>query len=208
MTTSLAALLVYLTQCLGGSLGWAIVALSIGLRVALLPLTLRLSRRMLRNQQILRALQPELAGLRRRYKKKPERMLAGMQRLYRKQGYSPLDLPAFLGSFVQLPLFALVYRTIRDAVLDGGRFLWMRSLAAPDALLTLVILLLTAAAAYFIPHPSESARTAIIVVQVAVTGFIVWKLAAGLGLYWASSTVVTLGQNVWLRRRPGIAAAA
>ena len=56
----LAATLTYLVQLFGGSLGYAIVALSLGIRVALLPLTIPLARRALRNQAIARALQPEI----------------------------------------------------------------------------------------------------------------------------------------------------
>lgn len=38
-------------------------------------------------------------------------------------------------------------------------------------------------------------------IQIAVTALIAWKLAAGLGLYWAASSAVGLGQSLWLRRR-------
>jgi membrane protein insertase Oxa1/YidC/SpoIIIJ len=46
---------------------------------------------------------------------------------------------------------------------------------------------------------SGSARTMIITLQVGITFFIVWKLAAGYGLYWASSSAVGLAQTLWLR---------
>ena len=36
--------------------------------------------------------------------------------------------------------------------------------------------------------------------QVLFTGLIVWKLAAGLGLYWFVSNLVGLFQVLWLRR--------
>ena len=36
---------------------------------------------------------------------------------------------------------------------------------------------------------------------VMVTFIIVWKLAAGLGLYWASSSLVGIFQTLWLRSR-------
>lgn len=156
---------------------------------------------MLRNQQIALALQPEIEELKKHFEKKPERILGEMQKVYKKHNYSPFDLPAMLGSFVQLPLFGLMYRVIKDAVVNGGPFLWMRSLASPDAWLTLAILTLTGASAYFMPSASASAKSTLVFIQVAITGFIVWKLAAGLGLYWVASNVVGLGQNLWLRWR-------
>ncbi|MFT3869760.1 MAG: YidC/Oxa1 family membrane protein insertase [Nibricoccus sp.] len=201
MHSYLTALLSYLVQTFGGNLGWAILALSLGIRVALLPLTLRLSRRMLRNQQIALALRPEIEEIKKRFEKKPERIFGEMQKVYKKHGYSPFDLPAMLGSFVQLPIFGVMYRVIKDAVSNGGPFLWIRSLASPDGWLTLAILTLTGASAYFMPAASASAKSTLIFIQVAITGFIVWKLAAGLGLYWAASSLVGLGQNLWLRSR-------
>jgi membrane protein insertase Oxa1/YidC/SpoIIIJ len=67
-------------------------------------------------------------------------------------------------------------------------------------MLTFVVLTLTAAGVYFVPNMPENARTMLLLIQVALTFFIVWKLAAGYGLYWASSSVVGLLQTLWLRR--------
>lgn len=199
MYTILVAMLAHLVQLFGGSLGWGILFLSLSVRIVLLPLTIRISRRMMRNQQIVRTLQPELDEIKKRFEKKPELLFGEIQKVYKKHGFSPFDLPAMLGSFVQLPVFAFIYRAVRDSVAGGGSFLWIRSLASPDAWLTLVILMLTGAAAYFMPNVSESAKTTLILIQIAVTCFIVWKLAAGLGLYWVASSSVGLFQNLWLR---------
>ena len=202
----LAATLVYLVQLFGGSLGCAIVALSLGIRVALLPLTLKLARRALRNQEIARALQPEIEALKKKHKNKPERLFEEIGKLYRRHHYSPFDLPALIGSFVQLPIFGLLYSTIRNALTANATFLWIRNLASPDFVLTLVILALTAISAYVMPGVSRNARTTMMVIQVVVTSLIVWKLAAGLGLYWASSSLVGLFQTLWLRFRMPLAA--
>ncbi|MFT3780483.1 MAG: YidC/Oxa1 family membrane protein insertase [Nibricoccus sp.] len=201
MDISLTALFGSLVNVLGGNLGWAILALSLGIRVALLPLTLRLARRAFRNQKIAQALQPEIDAIKKKFEKKPEQLFGEIQKVYKKHGYNPLDLRALLGSFVQLPIFGMLYRTIRDAITKGGAFLWIRNLASPDAWLTLGILTLTGLSAYFLPNANEAAKGMLIFIQVAITVFIVWKLAAGLGLYWAASSAVGLGQNLWLRWR-------
>jgi YidC/Oxa1 family membrane protein insertase len=201
MYTLLVAALAHLVQIFGGNLGCAILVLSLGIRIALLPLTIRISRRMMRNQQIARTLQPELDEIKKRFEKKPELLFGEMQKVYKKHGFSPFDLPAMLGSFIQLPVFAFIYQAIRDSVAGSGPFLWIRSLASPDGWLTLVILMLTGVTAYFMPNVSESAKTTLILIQIAVTCFIVWKLMAGLGLYWVASSSVGLFQNLWLRRK-------
>ena len=77
----------------------------------------------------------------------------------------------------------------------------MRSLASPDFLLTLVILSLTGVSVSLMPSASGQMRSTMILLQVGVTFLLVWKLAAGLGLYWASSSLVGKFQTLWLRCR-------
>jgi YidC/Oxa1 family membrane protein insertase len=201
MQNLLAPTLTYLADLSGGNLGYAIVALSLGIRVALLPLTIKLARRSLRNQAIARAMQPEIEELKKRFEQKPERLFEEMGKLYRKHNFSPFDLPTLLGGLVQLPIFGLLYRTIRSAVTANSAFLWIRNLAVPNFMLTLVILSFTALSAWLMPSASGNARATVIVLQLIVTSLVVWKLAAGLGLYWASSNLVGVFQTLWLRGR-------
>jgi len=182
-------------------LGWAIVVRSLGVRVALLPLTTSLARRARRNQEIIRRLQPEINRLRQRYEKQPERLFEEMRKLYRQHDCSPFDIPMLVGSFVQLPIFGMLYSSIRNSLTSSSAFLWIRSLASPDLILTMLILTFTGVSAYLMPSASGQMRSTIIVLQVVVMFFIVWKLAAGLGLYWASSSLVGIFQTLWLRYR-------
>lgn len=204
MNTLLAASLAHLTQLLGGNLGAAILGLSLAVRLVCVPLTLTVARRTLRRQKILRDLQPEIELLKKRYEKKPEKMFAELRELYRKHHCSPFDLVTLLGGLIQLPIFAMLYGAVRSVLRPTVGFLWIRNLATPDGILISLILLLTGVAAYFSPGITEQARTTIVVVQTIVTAVIVWKLAAGLGLYWIASGVVGLLQNLWLRRSPSI----
>lgn len=201
MTTLLISLIAFLDRLFGGSLGGAILALSLGLRVALLPLTLRLARRSQRSQALARRLQPEIDAIRSRHANDPQRQYEETMKLYRRHDFSPFDLPVVLGSLVQLPVFGLVYGAVRHALGSSRSFLWIRSLSSPDALLTLLILGVTAASAYWAPAAGAQARAMLVVLQVLVTGLLVWKLAAGLGLYWASSSMIGLLQSLWLRHR-------
>src|SRR5262245_31015501 len=139
MNETIVALLGYLTQSLG-NLGCAILALSMGIRIALLPLTIKLARRAQRNQERMRVLQPEIDQLKKRFEKKPERLFEEMGKLYRKHDCSPFDMPALIASFVQLPIFGILYTGIRSSLGSSSAFLWIKSLAVPDFLLTMVIL--------------------------------------------------------------------
>jgi YidC/Oxa1 family membrane protein insertase len=198
MNDAVVALLAYLTQSFGGSLGWAIITLSMGIRVALLPLTIRLARRAQRTQEMMRALQPEIEQLRKRFEEKPERFFEEMHMLYKRHDCSPFDIRILSGSLVQLPIFGILYASIRSSLSANSAFLWIRNLALPDFYLALLILALTGVSAYLMPSASEQTRSTLIAIQLIFTFFIVWKLAAGLSLYWLSSGAVTVFQTVWL----------
>ncbi len=202
MNLYLAAALAHLVQLFGGSLGAAILAFSLAARVALLPLTIRLARRAQRQQALARKLQPEIDALEQRFAQNPSRLFAEIRALHQRHGHRPLDFRVLLGSLLQLPLFGLLYRTIRDSLSANRAFLWIRNLAAPDLLLTLIVLALAAVSAWCVPALPAQARTMMVVIQVFFTAFLVWKLAAGLGLYWAASNLVGLFQTLWLRRPP------
>ena len=60
---ALEALLFVLTQAFGGNLAWAIVAFSLGVRIALLPLTYRIARETQANRVRLLALRPDLENV-------------------------------------------------------------------------------------------------------------------------------------------------
>lgn len=204
METLIAASLTHLTQLLGGSLGAAILGLSLSVRLACVPLTVAIAKRTLRRQKILRDLQPQIDALKKRHEKNPEKLLAELRELYRRNGCNPFDAVSLIGAFIQLPIFGMLYGTIRSALRSPTGFLWIRNLATPDGILISLILLLTGLGAYFAPGISEQARTSIVVIQTIITAVIVWKLAAGLGLYWVASGVISMLQNLWLRRSPVI----
>lgn len=200
MNEFLGGLMSSLASLFEGNMGWAILLLALTVRLALLPLTLHLSRRMLINQREIRNLQPQVDVIRDRLKHDPQAMFAAVSDLYRQNGAHVIDRSSILGALVQLPVFGLLHKTISNASAAGGSFLWMRILASSDAALTAIVLLLTAIAAYYVPSGSNPPATLMIAAQIAITAIFMWKLSAGLSLYWVASSGVSIIQNVVLRR--------
>jgi YidC/Oxa1 family membrane protein insertase len=200
MNDTLASLMSFLASLFDGSMGWAILCLALAVRLALLPLTLHLSRRMLANQQKMKALVPQVEAIRERLKDRPQEAFAAVSALYRDHGVRLLDRSSLLGALVQLPVFGLLYKAVTKASAGSGPFLWMKNLASPDAALTTFVLLLTGVAAYYFPAASADPSMLMVVMQVAIMAFMIWKLSAGLGLYWAASSGVNVVQTVLLRR--------
>lgn len=195
------AALFAVSNAFGGSMGWAIAVVSLVVRVTLLPLTLRLAFEALRTQQALRRLQPELERLRRRHAKDQRRLVEETARLYRSHGVSVLNGRGVLATLLQMPVFVALFSAIRKGLVTGGRFLWVRDIAAPDLALATVCGGVTALAASLSPSLSGSQRALAVALPALVTVFFLSRLAAGLSIYALSQALVGAGQAVLVRRR-------
>ena len=202
MTEILASSMTVLASFFDGSIGWAIVALALSVRLALLPLTLHLSRKMVTNQKKIKSLQPEVDAIKKRFAGDPKKMFAAMSALYKENGAHMIDRSSVFGALAQWPVFLLMYKAISNAAAGNVSFLWIRSIAAPDAILTAIVLVLTAVAAYYAPTAADS-TTIIVMIQVVITAFVIWQLSAGIGLYWVASAAVGVVQTGILRCEQG-----
>jgi len=200
MNEFLDGLMSSLASLFQGNMGWAILLLALTVRLALLPLTLHLSRKMLVNQRKIKSLQPQVDMIRERLKHDPQAMFAAVSDLYKQNGAHVINRSSILGALVQLPVFGLLYKTVSHASAAGGSFLWIRNLASFDVALTAIVLLLTGIATYYVPSGANEPSTLMVAAQIAITAFFMWKLSAGLGLYWAASSGVSVIQNLVLRR--------
>jgi YidC/Oxa1 family membrane protein insertase len=148
---------------LGASSAWvAIALLTVLVRLAMLPLTIA----QLRAARTQNALRPEIAALRKRYAKRPERLQAAILELYRARGVGVLAgsgcLPLLL-QLVQLPVIWVVYRVVRASAFTGALFgvpLGTSLLAAPPLLLLTMVGVLAVAAALSAWQPGRAARRA------------------------------------------------
>jgi YidC/Oxa1 family membrane protein insertase len=199
MNEFLDGLMSLLASLFEGNMGWAILLLALTVRLALLPLTLHLSRKMLVNQRKIKSLQPQVDMIRERLKHNPQAMFAAVSELYSQNGVHVINRSSILGALVQLPVFGLLYKTVSNASAAGGSFLWIRNLASSDLALTSIVLLLTGIAAYYVPSGANPPAALMVAAQIAITAIFMWKLSAGLGLYWVASSGVSVIQNVVLR---------
>ena len=196
----LAIVFTLLVQYFGGSVGLAIITLSSSIRVALMPLSLRMARRANAQQAILQRIQPEIERLKEKYKSKPERLTQETFKLYHQHGYRPLNGGSFIAIIVQLPIFAGLYSVIRNGISLGSRFLWIADLAKPDIILTFIIGLLTLITSFVTPQLSHQSKNLAFILPTIITLVFVWQVSSGLGLYWAAASFVGIAQNVILRK--------
>ena len=97
----------------GLSWGWSIVALTLAVRAALVPLTLK----QFRSMQALQRLQPEMKKLQAKYKEDKQRLNQEMMKFYQENKVNPLG--SCLPLVFQMPVFlALFYMLRRDLRID------------------------------------------------------------------------------------------
>lgn len=195
------ALLVVVSTALGGSMGWAIALVSLAVRVALLPLTLRMAYRGLEARATLKRLEPELKRLRERHGKDPARLLEETTRVYQKHGVKIVDGRSLASTILQAPIVLGLFGAIQRGLGEGGSFLWIRNIAVPDLPLAATCALVTAASSWLAPDVPASQRVAITILPAVLTVLFLSRLAAGLSIYAFAQGVVGLGQAVLVRRR-------
>ena len=200
------SVLAYAQVC-NGNLGYGILIVTFLVRLALLPLTLRLTNAAQARQRAMQRIQPVLDALRRRHNGNPRRLAEESRRLLAREGVSSLPVAGCVGGLVQLPVFLALYAAVRDVSAIGGRFLWVRDLARPDLLIAGLATALTVAASAVGPPPSPTNRIVILFVAGAVTALALSKMAAGIGLYWSLSSLFGAAQG-WLVQRNALRAAA
>ncbi len=189
--------------------GWAILVLTLGINVVLLPLRIRMMRSQWKTQRI----QPEVAAIRERYKGcklGDPRMLAmnkELSGLQRKHGVSVWN--SIVPLLIQMPLLYGFYQMLHNAVeLQHAPWLWLQDLSAADPLhiLPIVFVVTMGLQQWLTPAPGTDAvqRKMMAVAMPVVYGVMAWHVSAGLALYWSGGTIFAIGQQmVFSRSRMG-----
>lgn len=195
------ALLFALAGVFGGNMAVAIAVLSALVRLALLPLTLRLAYRSMAMQAKMKQVEPQLAEVRKRYKEDPRRLLDETAKIYREHDIKLADGWTFFGLAAQAPIFFALLGAIRRGVAKASRFLWIRDLARPDGLLLGITSAVIALSAVLAPNVTAQQRPVLFVVSVALTMVLMWKVAAGVTIYTLTSSGVGMLQTALMRRQ-------
>lgn len=189
-----------LTHIFGGSLGLGIIGLSVLVRLALLPWSLKAARRSTAFRESLKALEPRIREVRERYAKDPVKLREAILAEYQRAGINPISGSGLGLMAIQLPLGMALYTVIRTGVAESG-FLWIANLARPDVVLSALTAGLSLLLGLTVASGQGSVSpTAMAIIMATVTFIVVFNLSAGVALYWASTTSVGILQNALLRR--------
>ena len=109
--------------------GWAVIAITVLIKLVFWPLTQASTRSMKKMQ----ALQPQAKAIQDKFKDDPVKMQRKMMELWKENKVSPMS--GCLPMLIQIPVFFGFYRMITSAIeLRGASFLWAADLSKPDTL--------------------------------------------------------------------------
>ena len=119
----------WLVHTLTLSYGWAIVVITVIIKLAFWPLTQASTRSMKRMQ----ALQPQMKAIQEKYKDDPVKMNRKVMEFMKEHKVSPLG--GCLPMLLQIPVFFGFFSMIQSAIeLRGAPWLWVGDLSQPDTL--------------------------------------------------------------------------
>lgn len=122
------------------SYGWGIIFLTVVVRMAMFPLTIK----QMRSMKKMQLLQPEIEKLKEKCGEDQQELQKKMMELYRERGVNPLG--GCLPMLLQLPVFISLYRMLWNAfelrgapftLIKWGDYHWISDLSEPDRLLDL-----------------------------------------------------------------------
>jgi YidC/Oxa1 family membrane protein insertase len=182
-------------------LGWglAIVGLTVVVRLCTLPLVVR----QFRSQRELRRHMPQMQELRKRHKDEPERLQRELRAYYEEHGINPLA--AFLPLLVQIPVFISLYYLMRSDASSGlfgdSGLLFIPSLTDRPHGAVLVALIVTylasqIAGSLIATRSMQGGQRGLMLVLPLLFVGVVARFPAGLAVYWITTSLWTLGQQV------------
>jgi YidC/Oxa1 family membrane protein insertase len=225
------AVLKFFHNSVGISWGWSIVAMTVVIRAALLPLTFKQFHSMQRLQQHM----PELKAIQAKYKDDKQRQQQEVMKFYKENNVNPLgsclplaaQLPVFISLFYMLredlrinicPQTQLAYQqanhlsaahTTPCGPNNGANFLFIPDITnkATGAVLIVLILLYVGtqlASSLMMASPTmDKTQRQIMTFMPLVFVFVIINFPAGLLVYWITTNTWTMGQQYFIKRAIG-----
>ena len=196
-----------------GNFGWAIILLTIALNVVLFPLRLKQQVSMLKMQKI----QPHMRRLQDQYKKlkatdpRREQVQREMMNLYKEHGVNPMG--GCLTLLLQMPLLFGFYSALSYSIelRRAPWMLWVKDLSQPDYIIqigtySIPVLAILMAISMFVQQkltPTtnvDPAQAKMMMIMPLMFTFMFWSQSSGLVLYWLTSNLIGIIQQVFINK--------
>lgn len=184
----------------------AIILISILLKLVLYPLMQKQMKSTMNMQEV----QPKLEYVQKKYKNNPEKMNEEVMKLYKEYDINPMA--GCLPLLIQMPILIGLFMALRQYNFDPiehATFFWVPNLGQADPLHILPVLVaLTMYAQQKVTMSSTAGneQTAqmmktMLYMMPAMMLFVCWSMPAGLCLYWAFFSVLSIIQQYFMNKQ-------
>lgn len=176
-----------------GNWGWAIILLTILIKLVFFPLSAASYKSMARMKEV----QPRLMAMKEQYKGDPQKLNQAMMEMYRKEKINPLG--GCLPVLIQIPVFISLYWVLLSSVEMRGApwILWIHDLSIPDPYYILPLIM---AVSMFVqtklnPTPPDPIQAKVMMYMPIVFSIMFFFFPAGLVLYWVVNNLLSIAQQ-------------
>jgi YidC/Oxa1 family membrane protein insertase len=173
--------------------GWAIVILTLLIKLLFFPLSAASYKSMARMKEV----QPRLMTLREQLKGDPQKLNRAMMDLYKQEKINPLG--GCLPVVVQIPVFIALYWVLLSSVemRNAPWILWINDLSVPDPYFILPVIM---AVSMYVqvklnPTPPDPLQAKIMMWMPIVFSVMFFFFPAGLVLYWVVNNILSIAQQ-------------
>lgn len=177
--------------------GFAIIILTLLIKLILLPFTIQQLKSMSKTQ----AITPELKALQNKYKDDPKKAQEEQMKLYKKYGINPAT--GCIMSILPLPILLILFSSLNGYVkLLDQPFLWVKNLAAPDP--TYIIPILVAATTLlqqFITTGKDPSAKVFMFMFPILIGYWALSFPSAISIYWIFYSIFSTIEYVFVNKR-------
>ncbi|MBE0428614.1 MAG: membrane protein insertase YidC [Thermoleophilia bacterium] len=179
--------------------GWAIsiIVLTILVRVILIPLTVK----QYTSMRSLQKLQPKMKELQARYKDDRQKLNEEMMKFYREHKVNPFG--SCLPLLLQMPIFMAIYfMLISEPFATDKSFLWISDINEKDYFIVLLYMGSQLLASKLLTATVDRTQQMMMYMLPLVFGFIflIYPFPAGVLIYWVTTNIWTIGQQLVVMR--------
>ena len=192
------ALLLTTTDKYVGNFGVSIIIVTILIKIALLPLTLKQDKSMKEMKKI----QPELEKLKEKYANDKQMLNIKTMELYKEHKVNPLG--GCLPLLIQLPILIALFGVLRNGIIpQDSSFLWLK---LPDKDPYYILPILNGAVSFFQQKLMGSAdsnpqmKNMMYIFPIMMI-MISYKMPSGLQLYWLTSSILAVVQQYFIMKK-------
>jgi YidC/Oxa1 family membrane protein insertase len=197
-----------------GNWGWAIIVVTVIIKILFVPLTHRSMVSMRKTQEKMGRVQPKIHKIREKYRDKRDmesrrKQQEEMMRLYQQEGINPMSSAAgCLPLLLQLPVLFAMFTVLTVAIeLRGAEFFgWIDDLSGPDPLrITPIVMGLTMFVQQYMSmtrteDPQQRTQQRIMMLMPIMFLWFFWTAPSGLVIYWLVNNVLGIAQQYFINR--------